>query len=95
MPGYNGTGPQGRGAMTGRGLGRCRRTYPLGSVIPSEEIPEGKENDLSQPVQLPVTPDTPVNGNQVFGVGRGGIPFGCGNGFAKGSRGGRRGRCFR
>lgn len=29
MPGLNGTGPRGQGAMTGRGLGRCSGIYPL------------------------------------------------------------------
>ena len=30
MPGYNQTGPQGRGPMTGRGLGPCGRGMGLG-----------------------------------------------------------------
>jgi hypothetical protein len=28
MPGFDGTGPQGAGPMTGHGVGFCRRDYP-------------------------------------------------------------------
>lgn len=30
MPGLNGTGPEGKGAMTGRGLGNCPDAKPTG-----------------------------------------------------------------
>jgi hypothetical protein len=30
MPGYDGTGPDGRGSLTGRGFGYCRRNYSRG-----------------------------------------------------------------
>lgn len=90
MPGFDGTGPQGRGPMTGRASGKCRPLYrekqqpavfsgENPSPVLTENIPE------SQP---PVQGQTPV-----YGVGRGGIPCGCGRGISFGGRGGRRGRC--
>lgn len=60
MPSFDGTGPLGRGPLTGRRRGRCA-------------LPE-----------TPVTPEegaTPV----IRGLGRGGVPWGCG----RGNRGGR------
>ena len=48
MPNFDGTGPMGRGPMTGRCRGFC--------VIPIRKA------------------------EPVFGVGRGGIPWGCGRG---------------
>lgn len=39
MPGLNGTGPQGEGSLTGRGMGKCR-TKPAGDT--------GIENDNSK-----------------------------------------------
>ena len=39
MPGFDGTGPAGRGPMTGGGFGRCN---PYGrSVVPIDDGPEG------------------------------------------------------
>ncbi|NLZ30745.1 MAG: DUF5320 domain-containing protein [Methanomicrobiales archaeon] len=53
MPGFDGTGPLGRGPLTGRRRGRC------------------------------VLPGTPAEGTApvLRGLGRGGIPRGCGRGF--------------
>lgn len=91
MPGFNGTGPQGRGPMTGRGFGNCRMAYQPAQqqVTPSGENQTTVTNE-NVPVYQP-----PVQGQgQVYGIGRGGIPYGGGRGFACGGRGGRRGRCF-
>ena len=33
MPGFNGTGPQGKGPMTGRGMGRCGQGQGRGQGI--------------------------------------------------------------
>ncbi|WP_082070474.1 DUF5320 domain-containing protein [Methanoculleus bourgensis] len=60
MPGFDGTGPSGRGPLTGGRRGRC--------VLP--ETSAATEEGAA-----------PV----LRGVGRGGIPWGCGRGF----RGGR------
>lgn len=38
MPGLNGTGPEGRGKMTGRGLGRCNTIETPSSELKNEEI---------------------------------------------------------
>jgi len=59
MPGYDRTGPQGLGRMTGT---------EEGAVAP------GIENNPP--------------GEVIYGLGRGGVPRGCGRGFG----GGRRGR---
>ncbi len=37
MPGFDGTGPLGRGPMTGRGLGRCRGFRRIPRWISKEE----------------------------------------------------------
>jgi hypothetical protein len=67
MPGYDGTGPMGRGAMTGRGMGYC-------NIPRQEQLPQIEGEGISQTAQYR---------QPVYGVGRGGIPRGCG-----------RGRCF-
>lgn len=38
MPGLNGTGPEGRGKMTGRGLGRCNAIETSSNDLKNEEI---------------------------------------------------------
>ncbi len=46
MPGFDGTGPLGRGPMTGRGLGRCRgfgRRIPFRMMSKEEEVKLLKE----------------------------------------------------
>ncbi|WP_292522031.1 DUF5320 domain-containing protein [Methanoculleus sp.] len=58
MPGFDGTGPAGRGPMTGGRRGRC--------VSP---LTPGAEGESPAPV--------------LRGVGRGGIPWGCGRGFGR------------
>ena len=89
MPGFDGTGPQGRGSMTGRGFGKCRPVYsadnqPVVISGPSENQESNENIQMNrQPVQ-----------GQTYGVGRGGIPSGCGRGRTNGGRGGRRGRRF-
>ncbi len=43
MPGYDKTGPQGQGPMTGRGMGRCRNN---GDVPANEERIDGESTTL-------------------------------------------------
>ncbi|WP_214021163.1 DUF5320 domain-containing protein [Methanoculleus sp.] len=61
MPGFDGTGPAGRGPMTGGRRGRC--------VLPGTPA---AEDSSSAPV--------------LRGIGRGGVPWGCGRGFGRGCR---------
>jgi hypothetical protein len=87
MPGFDGTGPMGRGARTGWGRGRCRPMYPVQRTEDTNEEgvaagPEEMQKEMAQSTRGPV----------VYGVGRGGIPWGCGRGFCGGFRG--RGRCW-
>ncbi|MCC7555971.1 MAG: DUF5320 domain-containing protein [Methanoculleus marisnigri] len=79
MPGFDGTGPQGMGPMTGRRMGRC----VLPPQPPAEGSPAGETNETTQ--------QAPAQQQPVYGLGRGGIPYGCGRG--RGFGGGRgRGR---
>ncbi|WP_082122644.1 DUF5320 domain-containing protein [Methanoculleus sediminis] len=77
MPGFDGMGPRGMGPMTGRRMGRC--------VLPpqpqAEGSPAGETNETTQeaPAEQPV-----------YGLGRGGIPYGCGRGRGFGGGRGRR-----
>jgi len=84
MPRLNGTGPQGNGAMDGRGFGRCRMA-PVHAKEPAA---------LAQPVQndkrAEMSQDT-VQNIPVYCRGRGGIPCGCGRGFGSGGAGYLRG----
>ncbi len=90
MPGFDRTGPLGRGSMTGRGFGYCRTTYqsarqpvaPSGDsqTITTENVP------VYQP---PVQSQAPI-----YGRGRGGIPYGGGRGCTFGGPRGRWGRCI-
>ncbi|MDI6718096.1 MAG: DUF5320 domain-containing protein [Methanomicrobiales archaeon] len=64
MPGFDRTGPLGRGPRTGRGMGYCRpglvdveTAYPRGAYV-----------------------------RPLYGLGRGGLPRGCGRGFGGGRR---------
>jgi hypothetical protein len=81
MPGLNGTGPLGRGLMTGRGFGRCRTIDAPAqeSAVPMQKANEGTEPAITQ---------GSVENIPVYGCGRGGIPCGCGrgNGFGGGRR---------
>jgi hypothetical protein len=77
MPGYDGTGPKGKGPLTGRGMGFC--------AITEEEYKKLKEE---QSKEYPETYEEFVNGR-----GRGwGRRRGCGMGWRHrhGWRGGRR-----
>ncbi|QYZ78420.1 hypothetical protein E2N92_02725 [Methanofollis formosanus] len=73
MPGMDGTGPQGRGPLTGWGRGRCRPVAPA-------PIAETDEKAAPAPPQQGV----------VYGLGRGGLPRGCGRGRGFGGGRGRR-----
>lgn len=77
MPGFDGTGPRGMGPMTGRRMGRCALP-PQTENSPAGEAGEG-------------APETPVQQPHVYGLGRGGVPWGCGRG--RGFGGGGRRRC--
>ena len=70
MPGFNGTGPSGTGPMTGWGRGRC---------VPLNPVNDGNENKTMTEENTAGTPAVH------YGLGRGGVPCGCGMGF----RGGR------
>jgi len=43
MPNFNGTGPQGEGAMTGRKRGRCKETKTIQTEKTTEQSAEKKE----------------------------------------------------
>ena len=92
MPGFDGTGPIRQGPMTGRGFGYCRTAYQPAQqpVAPSGENQTEVANENTPVYQPPVQGQAPV-----YGVGRGGIPCGCGRGFMNGGRGGRGGRSGR
>jgi hypothetical protein len=81
MPGLNGTGPQRTGPMSGRGFGRCRTVAAPAqeSAAPVQQANEGSE---------PAMTHEPVQNMQVYGLGHGGVPCGCGRDFGFG--GGRR-----
>lgn len=80
MPGFNQTGPQGKGALTGRGRGRCSTTKSEIKVNSQATTPENEE--------IPVAD----KGTEVYGVGMGGRPYGGGRGNCFG--GGRRRKGF-
>ncbi|EHQ35433.1 DUF5320 domain-containing protein [Methanoplanus limicola] len=87
MPGFDRTGPQGRGPMTGRGMGQCRSENISGATAQADT--EGETANIGV-IRTPG--NVPPAGNIVYGAGRGGVPRGCGMGFC-GGRGGRgRGR---
>ena len=79
MPGFDGTGPMGMGPMTGGGRGFCampHRSYgPYGyggsqaPYYPANDQPTGGYSFYGRPFYGPV-----------FGVGRGGLPWGGGRG---------------
>ncbi|MDD4127286.1 MAG: DUF5320 domain-containing protein [Methanomicrobium sp.] len=77
MAGFNGTGPRGLGRMTGRKFGPCNTEYAaVGSIKESEgDITGGSDKISSEEI--------------IYGIGRGGVPRGCGQGFCGGR--GRRG----
>ncbi len=89
MPGLDGTGPLGRGPLTGWGMGRCRAlgVAPVPPQVEQEAAPAAEEGKQVQPAQN-AAGYVPLRGFPVvYGRGRGGIPRGCG-------RGSRIGRCW-
>jgi hypothetical protein len=85
MPGLNGTGPFGRGQMTGRKSGRCGfgpvppEFVPSSAKMPESSVQSGKNQNQTLPQA------------QLYGTGHGGIPYGCGKGRVfGGGRGCRR-----
>ncbi|MCE5299001.1 MAG: DUF5320 domain-containing protein [Methanoregulaceae archaeon] len=84
MPGFDGTGPLGRGPRTGWARGYC---VAVGAPVPQQgAIPQTAGTETQG--QIPLQP-APGAGPVLFGRGRGGIPWGCGRGFGGGMRGGR------
>ena len=75
MPGFDGTGPQGQGRMTGRKFGPCN---PANVVDKTTAAGEGTGT---------VNAENVPQGGIVYGIGRGGVPRGGGRGFG-GGRGG-------
>jgi hypothetical protein len=80
MPGFDGTGPMGRGPMTGGGRGFCAMPYrgygPYAYGMKAPYYPPSSMNPFCGPA---------------FGVGRGGLPWGGGRGRCfGGGRGFRR-----
>jgi len=75
VPGFDRTGPAGRGPMTGRALGYCnpRRTSTSQSTEDTSSEPAQIQSDVAAPDQ-----------GIVYGLGRGGLPRGGGRGFGRG-----------
>jgi hypothetical protein len=89
MPGFNGTGPMGRGPRTGWGRGYCAPPRAAGtSTAPEDEEVAQSANPEQQP---PYGQGYPGGNYPVYGRGRGGFPRGCGRGFGCGGGRGRRG----
>jgi hypothetical protein len=82
MPGFDGTGPLGRGPITGWRRGRC-----IGGSYPVSQQESAKESgaEADQITVQPAGGQVPV----MYGLGRGGIPRGCGRGFCGGMKGDR------
>ena len=87
MPGFDGTGPMGRGPRTGWGRGYCPPPQAAG-ISTATEGEEAAQTAVPGP-QPPYVQGYP-RGYPVYGVGRGGFPRGCGRGFCGGGRGRRR-----
>ena len=85
MPGFDGTGPTGRGPRSGWGRGWCRPVYLAQKA--DEKKPREAQAPTSEPVERNGVYQPPVEG--IYGVGRGGIPWGCGRGFCGGRFRGR------
>jgi len=90
MPGFDRTGPQGRGMRTGRGMGVCP------PVSGEETVRQDQQTGTSEGSVAPAQYGAPMGvgfgrgvgrgmgPGVVYGVGRGGIPRGCGRGFCGG-----------
>lgn len=76
MPGFDGSGPLGRGSRTGRGMGRCPPAEP---VTPEEEEAAGSQGNV------PPAPAYQFERGGGFGMGRGrgGRGRGMGRGFGR------------
>ncbi len=77
MPGFNGTGPAGYGARTGRGMGRCP---PVGTVAPEVGAAAGSQGTV------PPATDYQFGMGGGFGMGRGRRAGGRGMGRGFGRR---------
>lgn len=73
MPGFDRTGPAGRGPMTGRALGYCNPKRASRSTEETSPEPDQIQSDVA-------APDRGI----VYGLGRGGLPRGGGRGFGRG-----------
>jgi hypothetical protein len=89
MPGFDGTGPQGQGPMTGRGEGYCAVRLPE-----SGQAPSGYAGLRGSPVRLGVPPARPAFMGRfarwLRPVTRPGRAFGRGHGRGAGRGRGRR-----
>ena len=87
MPGFDQTGPQGAGPMTGRGMGRCQpQQAPTNANMPAQTAEQiAQQIPPLQAAQIPPAGVLPAG--VVYGLGRGGLPRGCGMG--RGFGGGR------
>ena len=86
MPGFDGTGPQGQGPMTGRGEGYCAVKIP-----DSGELPYGYAGVQGTPMHLGAPVARPTLGARFARWLR--PPLRLGRGFGRGrGRGGRGGR---
>lgn len=97
MPGFDGTGPMRMGPMTGGGRGFC--AMPMGSYGPygygMGSFPySGPFSPYYGGAYAPPLYGRPFYGT-IFGVGRGGLPYGGGRGRAFGGGRGRIGFGFR
>lgn len=83
MPGLNRMGPEGKGSMTGRGLGRCNSNFNGTTNENVNKIENSKEpvENLEQINRDPYL--NPQMGFYPRGMGRG-FRRGCNNGFARG-----------
>jgi len=82
MPGFDGTGPLGAGPMTGWRRGRCMSG---GNPVSQQEPAKESAGDAGQASVQPTGGAGPL----VYGLGRGGVPRGCGRGDGGGMQGGR------
>ena len=85
MPGFDGTGPGGRGPMTGRGMGYC--AVPVGDIA-SVRAAVSPQATPYYPVRAIPPRAVPYAGlRNAYARFAGCLRFGCGRGFVR--RGGR------